>query len=157
MTDFPFKKEDNLGGVPRFNFVKVSDVQSIGIAVNHKIIAPVVLKTGKQWYCGYGTLGTVGYSEPEESSSAGTLYKRAFSGFYPKDDADIDLLFSEMRHEKFLIDYTDNNGLRKLIGSIAEPLRFTSSFSTKQQASELAGHTFSFYGDGTHKSYVYFI
>lgn len=157
MEDFLYKKEDNLGGVIRFNIVRVSDVQSIDNAISHKINSPIVLKTGKRWYCGYGTMATLSYAEPEESSSAGPLYKRVFSGFFPKDDAEIDLLFAEMRNDRFIIDYTDSNGLRKIIGSLAEPLRFTSSLNTKQQTSELAGHSFTFYGDGTHKAYVYSI
>lgn len=146
---------ENLGGIIKFNFVPIEHVDSIDIPIKGIITQPVSLASGKQWFSGYGTLGSISFTETPEKTNAGELFKRVFTAFCPKDDEEIDTLFNEMRNMQFLLDYTDSNGLRKLIGSIDEPLKFSASLNTKSQMQELAGHSISFFGDGTHKSYVY--
>lgn len=155
MQDIKQPIGNNLGGVITFNFIDVKNVLSIPTPVNSMIIQPVVLQPGEHWYVGYGTLGTIGYSEPSEFTNAGTLYKRMFVAFAAQDSAINSILFNEMRNGQFLIDYKDSNGLRKLIGSIEEPLFFSANLNTKTNMPELAGHAVGFYGDGTHKAYVY--
>lgn len=155
MNDINQPFGDNLGGVLRFNFIDVNDIESIDVAVNSMVLQAVTLKTAKQWFAGYGTRGSIGYSETPEITNAGTLYKRQFVAFCPKDGPDNDDLFNEMRNKQFIIDYTDGNGLRKLVGSLEEPLFFSATLNTKTNTPELAGHSISFYGDATYKAYVY--
>lgn len=155
MRDINKPSGDNLGGVLRFNFIDVNDVQSIADAVNSTVSTAVTLKTAMQWYEGYGTLGSIGFTEIPEMTGAGTLYKRQFVALCPQDGEDINDLFNEMRNKQFIIDYTDSNGLRKLVGSLEEPLNFAATLNTKTNMPELAGHSISFYGDASHKAYRY--
>lgn len=146
---------DNIGGVLRFNFIDVNDVDIIPDPIEGKIIEVVTLKEGKQWYCGYGTLDTIGYTESSEQTSSGTIYKKQFVASCPQDSADNGSLFEENRHKKFILDYTDSNGLRKLVGTIDEPLFFLSVLNTQTNRVSLAGHSITFYCDSTHKSPQY--
>lgn len=155
MADITQPIGNNLGGALRFNFINVNDVLSIPTPVNSVVSSAVVLKPGKVWSAGSATLGTMGYSEPSELTSAGTIYKKTFIAFCPEDNAANNDLFNANRNGQYIVDCTDSNGLRKLIGSIDEPLSFSSALNTKTNIPELAGTAISFYGDGSHKSYVY--
>jgi hypothetical protein len=155
MRDFIQPFSDNLGGIITFKFIPSEDIDTIEMALNGVIEQEITLKSGKQWYCGYGTLGTIGYTEPGEESPAGTVYKRAFTAFYPKDNSEMNFLFQEMRNRLFVIDYRDSNGLRKVVGGIEEPLKFLSALNTQTDVPGRSGHNISFYGDGTYKAYTY--
>lgn len=155
MDDIIKPNRRNIGGVLRYNFIDVNDVQSIDIAINSVISNAVTLKAGKQWSVGYGTLGSMSYTEPPELTSSGTIYKRLFTAACPEDNAGNTNLFELMSNKQFIIDYTDNNGLRKLVGSLDEPLFFSPTLNTKSGIPELGGNFISFYGDGSHKAYIY--
>ncbi len=155
MEDMTVPNGFNMGGIVKYNFILVDDVVSIPEAENGKIAGPVVLVTGGVWSKGYGQRGSTVYSEPEEKTGAGSVFKWLFESVVPKDRTENDVLFYKMRNGGFIIDYTDGNGLRKLIGSKSEPLQFSSSLTTRGKAHELAGHSIKFFQDGTFKSYEY--
>lgn len=155
MNDFILPDGSNLGGILAFNFVPVDDVSSFPEVVNGKIIKPLTLNADGQWFCGYSTLEKTKYTEPDEDSPAGKVFKKVFSGFYPKDTEEMAILFNKMRNRKFIIDYTDMNHIRKIVGTVEEGLKFSSSFSTGEKVVDLAGHSFRFYGDGSAKAYIY--
>ncbi|OFY87859.1 MAG: hypothetical protein A3F72_03020 [Bacteroidetes bacterium RIFCSPLOWO2_12_FULL_35_15] len=155
MDDITLFEDDNLGGIIRFKIAKADDVESIDDAIDGAITTEITLKANCRWYEVYATLGTIGYAEPTEDTNSGTVYKRNISAFSPKDTIEKTKIFNEMRNGKFIVDYTDSNKLRKIIGSIEEPVRFKYSLNTKSNIPELAGYNISFFGDGTHPAYVY--
>ena len=156
MNDINRHEGDNLGGVVSFNFIPVQDVESLTMPIEHRIVEPLQLKTGKYWYCGFATLGTIGFTEESQQTPNGEVYKQKFAAIRPKDDKDISLLLNEMRNQKFIIDYTDANGQRKLIGTTDEPLFFSSVLNTKTSVAGRNEHTLIFYrDDATHKAYIY--
>lgn len=155
MDDINEYSGDNLGGVIGFKFIPVTDVQSIENPIDHVITTAVVLKTNKRWFSAYATQGTIGYSETSEQTAHGEVFKQQLVAIIPKDDKDKAVLFNKMRNQKFIVDYTDSNGLRKLIGSLEEPLFFSSSANTKTEMSGRNEHSITFYGTGTHKAFIY--
>lgn len=155
MKDFAQPDGNNLGGVLTFNFIPVDDVSSFPNLVNNKIVSPITLKTGAMWFKGYSTLEKTKFQEPDDDTPAGTIFKKAFTGFYPKDTEEINILFNQMRNRKFIVDYTDMNHVRKIIGTISEGLKFSSTLNTGEKVADLAGHSFKFYGDGTAKAFIY--
>ncbi len=60
-----------------------------------------------------------------------------------------------MRNKKFIVKCTNSNGIKLLIGSIQEPLKFSAALASKTQIAELAGYSITFYGDGTLPAMVY--
>lgn len=155
MNDIKRPSGDNLGGLIKFKFVPMNDVQSIDTAINGKVTTEVTLKEGAQWYCGYCTLGTMGFTEPSAKSPNGEVFQAAFTGVCPQDKEENNDLFNEMRNQKFIIDITDSNGLRKLVGGIDAGLFFSSSLNTQTDMAGRNAHAISFYGDMAHKAYIY--
>lgn len=155
MNDINRLEGDNLGGIVRFKFIPVDDIRIIDDAVAGVVSVEITLQASKKWFCAYATLGTMGYTESPTNSSAGTIFSRQFSAFIPKDSAEINAQLNEMRDVRFVLDYTDSNGLRKIVGSIEEPLNFSSSLNTQSDMPGRNGHNIVFSGDATHKAYVY--
>lgn len=155
MDDVKQFSGDNIGGLLRLNFIPVSDIESIDEPYEHRITVPVELKENKRWFSLYATLGTMSFTESGSKTSDGELFDKKITATCPKDRADISALFNEMRNEQFVIDYTDTNGERKLVGSLEEPLQFSSNLNTKEGIEGRNEHVISFFGVGTHKSYFY--
>lgn len=155
MNDINEYSGDNLGGIIRFKFIPVTDVESIASPIDHVITTPVILKTDKRWFSAYATMGTIGYTEASEQTANGGLFKRQLVAIIPKDDKDKAKLFNKMRNQRFIVDYVDSNGLRKLIGSLEEPVFFSSTQNTKTEMPGRNEHSISFYGTGTHKAFIY--
>lgn len=155
MNDIKQPSGDNLGGLVRFRFIDINDVESIEDAINGKVLTEIELSDGGQWFTGYGTIGSMGYTETPSENPNGTVFARQFTAVCPQDGEDNNALFNEMRNKRFILDYTDSNGLRKLVGSISEPLKFSATLNTQTNMPGLNSHTINFYGDGTHKAYIY--
>ena len=155
MNDIKKPSGDNIGGLIRFNFIPYEDVESIDMPIDGKVTIEVELKEGKQWYCGYGTLGSMSYTETPSENMNGAVFSKLLSAVCPQDGEENNALFNEMRNRRFIVDYTDSNGLRKLIGSIEEPLKFNATLNTQTSMPGLNAHAISFYGEGTFKAYIY--
>lgn len=155
MKDIEAFTGDNMGGIEKFRYIPADDVEEIPEANNHLIEDVIILKAGKQWYNAVCTLGTTGYSEKQAETDQGQSYDKSLTGFVPKDSPEMAALFDEMENQRYIIDYTDNNGYRKIIGSLTEPVRFKADGETKTDASGRNGHVITFYSLGSHKSYFY--
>lgn len=157
MNDINKHCDDNLGGLYRFNFIPVSEVQSIAEPIGCKVLEPLETTTIGRWYECYASEGTIKFIEDLQQSEHGDFHKVKLSAFIPKDRTDITDQLEKMRNKNFIIDYIDNNGHRKLIGKLDEPLRFTYSLDTGSSVPNKNGHTIEFYGDIIKKSPTYFI
>lgn len=157
MEDIFKHNDDNLGGIYAFKYIPISEVASLPAAIDGKVFEPLLTKDSGRWYEFYATPGTLGFSELKETSPHGDYYKAKFSGFVPKDRSDLIDAFSKMRNNKFIIDYTDYNGVRKIIGTIDEPLLFKESLDTGVNVPNRNGTSFEFTGELRYKSPEYFI
>lgn len=157
MNDINKPCDDNLGGLFLFNFIPVTEVQSIAEPIDSRVLEPVTTTTIGRWYECYASEGTMKFIEDLQQSDQGDFHKAKLSAFIPKDRTDIADQFEKMRNKDFIIDYIDNNGHRKLIGTLDYPLRFTYSLDTGATVPNKNGHTIEFYGDILKKSPTYFI
>lgn len=157
MEDIARHLGDNLGGINSFRYIPISEVLYLSEAIEGKVCEPLTIKAPGRWYDFYATEGTMGFNEVKENSPHGDFYKVRLSGFVPKDRPELIHALNKMRNQKFIIDYTDNNGLRKIIGTIDEPLRLKHSFDTGADVPNRAGTSFEFYGDLRFPSPVYYI
>jgi len=146
---------DNLGGLLSFDFIPSSDVLSIPEPNKSRILQPIVLKSGKSWSSGYGTRGTMSFSEDQGNGDHGAKYAAKISLVVPKEESENEDLYHEMRHQTFIVVYTNANGLKKVVGTIAEPLKFTSNLSTGSDVPNRNQHTIQFYEDTTRKALTY--
>lgn len=155
MDDINKFTDDNLGGIFLFRFIPIEDIATIPEPLDHEINAPVTLTATARWFDFYGTPGTIELSEDDNQNEAGTYYKKKLTAITPKNRTELDKIFTEMRHRQFVLDVTDNNGIRKLVGSTTEPLKFKCKSSTKSEAAQRNEYAIEFYGDGVEKSYTY--
>jgi len=156
MDNFPdFDGADNIPGLQGFNFIPFQDVDTIPDADDGLIDSAITLEGGKQWFTGYSTIGTLSYKEIGQKDDNGDYYEKELSGYIPKDSQEIRSLLDEMENYFFIIDYTDNNGNRKIIGSTTEPLSFKSDLNIDAGGDGKNGHNFIFSGSGIKKSYFY--
>lgn len=157
MEDINKHCDDNLGGLYYFKFIPVDDVVSIVEPLNSKVCEPVVLNNLARWFNCYATEGTIKYTEEKQQSPHGDYYKAKLTAFIPKDRAEVINQINLMNNKLFVIDYTDNNGLRKLVGTINNPLRFSDNLDTGSNAANRNGFTIEFVGDILKKAPTYFI
>lgn len=147
--------DDNLGGIYLFKYIPVDDVESISDPIDGFIAKEINLKPNSQWFDFYGTEGTMQFTEDPAASNDGTIYNKKLVAITPKHRTELDLLFHQMRNRRFILDIIDNNGLRKIVGSIQEPLKFLSKADTKSQASGRNEYAIEFSCNSTFKSYTY--
>lgn len=146
---------DNLGGIYSFKFIPVTDVQSIPSTLNGAIHNEVNIKTNTRWYEGYCTIETMNFSDNQEDSDHGAFHTKEFLGIVPKDRPELIDLFNGMKNKRFILDLVDNNGTRKLVGTVEEPLNFSSGFDTKANIAGRNEYKISFKGQGVAKSPIY--
>lgn len=152
MTNFPELNTEGLGGQQSFSFIPVHDVDIIPYVFNSVLPAAVILLNGKQWYTGNALMRTLQLTE--EPTKQGT-YNYSLSGNVAGKDSDVVPLFTDMARRTFLIDTTDRNGNRRLIGSKNFPMRFKWSHDSKASTSERSDFIFEFYGETPAPAPVY--
>lgn len=157
MNDINKHCGDNLGGIFLFRVIPVDDVQSIPLLVDGKVCEPVILKTDKRWFDVYGTEGTMKYLEEPQTSEHGDFYKASITSFIPKGRSEVKAVLDEMKNKNFIIDIIDNNSFRRLVGTIAEPLKFSVGYDSGNKVTTSNGYSISFSGLIQNESPEYFI
>jgi hypothetical protein len=97
------------------------------------------------------------YNEEKQQSPHGDYYKAKLTAFIPQDRSEVNNQLELMKNKLFIIDYTDNNGERKLVGTVENPLSFTDTMDTGANVPNRNGYTIEFSGDILKKSPTYFI
>jgi len=144
MINFPDYNLENMGGNSRFNFIPNYLIDSIPYINGNKIEGIIPIKSGAAWYIGKALVRSLLFEESFQETSAGGIYKYQFNGVYPGQNSNISELFDDMRNQPLVIDITDNNGNRRLIGNLSNPCSFKYTFKSKETPSGRPEYTFSF-------------
>ncbi len=123
MEDFPVIIDENKPGVFRFWYAPVSYFYEIGDPVDH-IINSIIFNPGKDWFTGWSLPDEQDPDENPSITEHGNLYKNLFKGTMPKDTPEIVDLFTEIKADRHLLIYEDNNNYKKLMGTLDAPCRF---------------------------------
>lgn len=151
----PLLEADNIGGSNALKFAYVDDVESIPDAVMQTVDMAIVMKAGKRFYDLPFTLETLGFTDTQADSENGALYDKSVNGFCPCDVTMNAGVFNYMENSRFILVIDDNNGLRRIVGTVAEPLQFKADRVSPPTTVETPGYNFSFYGQGTQQAYIY--
>lgn len=146
IQDFPRNPLDNIGGMRFFRFAASDYVSSIPYPSGKIVTGPISFHLAYTWSVGYSPYDAIDYEL--ESIPDSKAYKFSIEGFAPKIQELTSSLFDEMKDHRFILDTYDNNGNRKLIGSIDNPV----GFRYKEVSSKPGGrngYAFSFYGELT--------
>ena len=157
MNDINKPCGDNVGGIFLFKIAFTDDVQSMSLPINGNVCEPVELKSLARWYDVYGTEGTIKFNEDQQQSPQGDYFKVKLSASIPKDRTEVKNSLEEMKNKTFIIDYTDYNNERKLVGTLTEPLKFSSSLDTGNKIPSLNAHAIEFFGNALTKAPTYSI
>lgn len=151
----PLNENDNIGGLETIEFAIVTDVSSIPEAAGMQIPTGIIMNAGKRFYKAPITLESAVFAETGSDSEHGTSYDKSVTGFCPCDCNENAALFDEMENARFIVKAKDNNGRKRIVGTIAEPLQFKIDRSTQQSTAETPGVTISFFGKGLKQSPFY--
>ena len=141
MNNFPEFNHEGLGGVQTFNFIPTHDVDEIPYSWNHIQAQAVALKTGKQWFTGRAVPRTLQLSEKMNRND---LYEYKLSGIITGKDQNIIPLFQAMAAKQFIVDTTDQNGSRRLLGTNDYGMDFSWSHNTGESTSDRNQFSFEF-------------
>jgi len=143
-----------MAGVASFQFVEALGIDSLPDPVAG-IINQITLKSGYAWKAGYSAYDSLQFEEEPIESDHGLYFNSTLRGFVP-DAAAINTLFSEMKGRWFILKITDNDGLIRIVGTLDQPLQFSSHLDT-ETASGQKGHSYAFKGIQKNKAPIYTI
>ena len=147
---------DNMGGVKSFQFIPTDHIKIFPRPVNGIITKRLTVKNSDhRFFEVYTTEDSIKFTEEEKYNKHGTFYDEILTGFTPKDEENMAVLFDEMEGFRYIIFYIDNNQNRKFIGSLESPLIFRQKFETKDEASGRNGYNITFSGRSSHKAFSF--
>lgn len=146
---------DNVGGNYRLRIAYVEKVQEVPATVDGAIHHDVVMKAGGRWFDIYCSEGSIDFKDAQAESDHGGFFNKTVSGFIPKDRADVVEFVEALKNRPVIIDLIDNNEVRKLVGTLEEPMYFTASFESKDQTAGRAGTSITFTGACIKRSPIY--
>lgn len=131
MNSFPENQLENAGGMASFNFVPAYAVSQVPEANDNVITAPVVLNANRQWVKGLFIKNTGAFDENTKDTNGGLTYNYKFTCKYPGTNLELNSTLAEMAQTPIVLDCTDNNGNRRLLGNKNNPLTMQYAFNTK--------------------------
>lgn len=147
VTDINRIEGQNTGGNKVIYFAPIQDLATIPLASGREISSPITFKEGKGWLkCACGDESR-GYSEPQQLSEHGALYKISVSGFVRADSPNLRVNLDLMTYLRFIVLVRDNNDQQRLAGNFFEQMDFTFSYNGGARVAELRGYQISFLGD----------
>lgn len=146
--NFPVKG-DNFGGLDRFWFVAVEDVDSIDVNGH------VILRDGVVWNIGRATRHTLDYNCPDRMTKGGTIYGPSLVGISSKWTPELEAVLSEMRGNRYVLIVKDRNGYLTQVGTKGQGLLFESRRGSGTTPDSKNGVDFSFRGSVTEEP-IYF-
>lgn len=157
ITDFPqIDCPVNLGGILSFRFVPVEEVKNIQYNRYSFIYDDITLWT--DWLKGYSTFEKKLVNSILTSSANGSFYKNELKGFFPGHSFFIEKLFAIMAQigRRFVVEYTDYNGQRVLLGTKENGLQFSYEYTTQDAVKKLNGYSYRFYNDSETPRLTYY-
>ena len=106
--------------------------------------------SGNDFISIYSTPGKMVFAEPTTKTNAGYSYNQKLNGFYPGDEEQNNSDLNNLTKNSFVVRFTYNNGIQKLIGSLVNPCSFFSTYDTSKKGSD-----FSFECTSNEPSYIY--
>lgn len=154
ISNFPTKAAYNPGGYASFKFIPLINVISFPAITNH-VISTAISISGS-WLQGYSTYETLSFKEDLVKSGHGESYSSVLSGFVPGESAELAQLLYAMEQMKwFIVQISNSKNKIRILGSIQNPLEFSSSFSSGDQRSDVKGSNFKFTGDMLYRAPFY--
>src|ERR1041384_6896611 len=154
-NDVKKHRGDNMGGGNSLRILPVAGLDQNPSVVNNEVYLEQIPKSGYRWFDVYFTEYTMQYREESSHSDQGTSLKKTLTCKVPKNRPEVTDAFASMKDQKYVLDFLDNNGKRRLCGSIDEPMYFRWTSDTKTNTSDRNEYDVTFEGEGVNPSPFY--
>ena len=128
MSDIEFSPQNNPGGVCLLSLVPAFGVDFDPASATSGVLdsATVTFQNGYRWFGLYGTEGTKQFSEPGKVDDNGPYYEPTVRCFVPGDALQHRQQIADwLYHWPFLLLIEDNAGSKRIVGTVAQPMRLT--------------------------------
>lgn len=144
--------DNNLAGLTLIEFVPIENVASIDPPKDFELLSSgdIDLTDVDDYYQMYGTIETMEAGYEQVSGEHGESYSLRVAAFIPKLTWANDYNFEQMRDQKFIVIANDQEGARRLFGSVDSPMYFSISASSGASITDRAGTNITFYGASDH-------
>lgn len=150
LQSFTVNKNLLVAGIDQFEYIPAADVQPLPNIRDLQISEfNIIVKPGKAWLKGFAVENSLEYEESPQISQQGLSYERALTGTLPHDAALMAHTFHSYSFTPLIVKYTDREGVRRLIGTPAQPVFIQGSFSNPGGHAGQKGFRFRFAGNGT--------
>ena len=113
--------------------------RSVGFLSGSWLQLPVLINSG-QW------------TEEETTAADGNYYKTQITATLPADTPAVRGNLNQMKQHRYLVRMTGRDGIPVLIGTLEQPLTFSSAWTSGTQPGDLRGYKITFSGVGLHPS-----
>lgn len=122
-TDLPKLTGTNVGGVCHHSLkiVLAEDVETFGDIIENRLATTIALKAGKQWRQFIPTMNTAHPVETFEQQDQGNGFVFEMPFNISKLDRDRKKQLLAYTRKQIILDYTDRNGFRCVVGTPKEP------------------------------------
>jgi len=153
-TDLNF---NNQGGIYSAKLLHNIGVQRIPDVVfgTHRIDGAVVLNSGYAWEAPYFTESTANWTEQEKPMGTDSVFVQRVELLIPLHDHDGIYEQIVRERKRYLIDLTDRDGNRRLVGTKLQPLQLVHKFETERDPSGRKATVLVFEGETNERAYFY--
>lgn len=155
MNNFPQSHPRNRGGNETIWFAPISDVENIPDPVEGIIEDNISLASGKTFFQGYASNGTLVAEDDPVEVNNGLSFPNSVKGRVPKDNPQTLILFIQMMRKRFLVLKSDMNGMVKSYGSIGNGMRFRFKTLNPADAAGYNGYEWEFYRTSDEPAWFY--
>src|SRR5690606_15069803 len=104
----------------------------------------IKLMPGKTWLPLAALYETMEYIEKTKQSNAGQYYEATLTGIMMKDSEDLGNQMNILPFHEFIIQYTDYNGVSRIIGNKTTGMRFAADYNTDDKTTGNTRYRFTF-------------
>lgn len=154
MADINEPTFDNISGYNTVQFAYKSNISSLPLPSDNIITEDeITLVDGEEWYNFYGTPKTIIPGITSKKTDAGTEWNINLKLRYPKEQAAITNIFIDMTERPLLLKISDNNGVKRLFGTLEIPLFMKFDILNPGEVADYNGYQVEFETKSSHPPY----
>lgn len=140
MDNLIFDGGDNMGGARHFRFSPIENITALPDVFNGMVDEAIDFAGSNDWFQGYVTEDTADFNEGGKQGPGGPILEPEFNDFFPGDTPSVRRTMADLVRHRFVVDVTDNNGRVRRMGTLDNPVRFTTDYSTGRGATNRPGY-----------------
>jgi hypothetical protein len=143
-------KNKNIGGIASLQYVLTSEVSKFPTLTKYKSIlfSDIVLKSGVVWKDIYFTPETCNADSENKNDDAGNFFSNTIKLKYPSENDETSIILEDIKDTPMLVLTQNLNGVKKLFGTPANPVRLQYNQQTDEAVMKQTGYDITISGAG---------